>query len=92
MCIRVGVFSGDVVFLCCTRCRSIPIPPLNTDCPEVIGLVNHSATVLVMLKVPILNHEFSELLESSEGWQNSWLAMFYVSRSSSALISGQVWV
>jgi hypothetical protein len=31
-----------------------PVPPLSTDCPEVIGLVNHSATVLVMGKVLIL--------------------------------------
>lgn len=36
-----------------------PIPPLSSDYPEVIGLVYHSATVLVITLL-ILNHVFSK--------------------------------
>jgi hypothetical protein len=44
ICIRVDILSGDSV-LC------YPVPPLSTDSPEVIGLGNHSATVLVTVKM-----------------------------------------
>jgi hypothetical protein len=50
---RVGVLSSDIVFV--LHLMSLdPIPPLSTDCPEVIGLVNHSATALVITKALIL--------------------------------------
>jgi hypothetical protein len=37
-----------------------PIPPLITDWPEVIGIVNRYATVFIMLKVPVLNYHFAK--------------------------------
>ncbi len=45
------------VMLCCVALfvARFPIPPLSTDCPEVIGLVNHSATVLVIVKNAYFN-------------------------------------
>ncbi len=54
---RVGVLSGDVVIFVLYLMLLDPVPPLSTDCPEVIGLVNHSATVLVERKVLILTYK-----------------------------------
>jgi hypothetical protein len=53
---RVGVLSGGFVFVLYLMSLDPLVPPLNTDCPEVIGLVNHSATVFVMVKVLIFNY------------------------------------
>ena len=52
--VRIGVLSGDFVIFVSHLMSLDPFPPLNTDCPEVVGLVNHSATVLVMAKMFIL--------------------------------------
>jgi hypothetical protein len=54
--LRDIVLSGDSVFVLPPEVARPFILLLNTDCPEVIGLVNHSATVLVMLKELILNY------------------------------------
>ena len=35
-----------------------PVHPFSTDCPEVIGLVNHSATALIIVKALILYNSF----------------------------------
>jgi hypothetical protein len=50
---------------------------LNTDWPEVIGLVNHYATVFVMVKMLTLNHKLNKWKVSGEGWQNCLLAFGY---------------
>jgi hypothetical protein len=47
-------------------------PPLSTDCPEVIGLVNYySATVLVRTKLLNLSDKIKIMEGSGEGWQDS---------------------
>jgi hypothetical protein len=37
-----------------------PVHPFSTDCPEVIGLVNHSATALIIVKALILYNNFTK--------------------------------
>jgi hypothetical protein len=50
ICIRVGVCQVVLCFFVLHLMSLEPIPPLSTDCPEVIELVNHSATLLVRFK------------------------------------------
>jgi hypothetical protein len=57
---RVSVHYQVILYFVLHVMLLEPIPPLSTDCPEVIRLVNHSATVLVVTKLLILNHVFSE--------------------------------
>ena len=55
--VRVVVWLGDFVFFFCVAPEiGRTLFPLNTDLPEVIGLVNHYTAVFTTVKVLILNY------------------------------------